>query len=65
MVVEEEARVGLYVVGCGQDVDRAAEFEQNVAGADNARAERRGDMVRGAADDRRSGCKPALRRAPI
>ena len=65
MVVEEEPRVGLCVVGCGQDVDRAAEFEQHVAGADDARAERRGDMVRRAADDRRSGLKPAFRRAPI
>ena len=43
MVVEEQPRVGPCVVGRGQDVDRAAEFEQHVAGADDARAERRGD----------------------
>ena len=65
MVVEEEARVGLGEVGRGEDVDRAAEFQQHVAGADDARAERRGDMVRGAADDRRSGRKPGFRRAPL
>ncbi len=65
MVVEEEARVGRCVAGCGQDVDRAAELEQNVAGADHAGAERRGDVVRRAADDRRSGLKSAFRRAPI
>ena len=65
MVVEEEPRVGFCVVGCGQDIDRAAEFEQHVAGADDACAERRGDMVRRAADDRRSGLKPAFRRTLI
>ena len=65
MVVEEQAGVGLCVVGRGQDVDRAAELEQNVAGADHARAERRGDMVRRAADDPRSGLESAFRRAPI
>ncbi len=63
MVIQEEARVRPGVVSRGQDIDRAAEFEQHVARVDDARAERGSDMVRGAADDRRSGLKAALNRA--
>ena len=65
MVVEKQARIGARPVGRCQNVDRAAEFEQHVAIADDSRAERGGDVVRGAADDRRSGFQSALRRALI
>ena len=58
MVVEEQARIGPRLIGRGQDVDRAAEFEQHVAGADDAGAKRGRDVVGGAADDRRSGFNP-------
>ena len=54
MIVEKEARIGARMIGGGQDIDRAAEFEQHVARVDDARAKRGGDMVGGAADDRRS-----------
>ena len=54
MIVEEEARVGPRLIGRGENVDRAAEFEQHVARVDDSRAKRGGDMVRSAADDRRS-----------
>ena len=53
------------MIGRGQNVDRAAKFEQHVAGADDARAKRGRDVVRRAADDRRSGSQPAFRRALI
>ena len=65
MVVEKQARIGARVIGRRQNVDRAAEFQQHVAGADDARAERGRDVVRRAADDRRPGSQPALRRALI
>ena len=65
MIVEEEARIGARVIGRGQDIDRAAEFEQHVAGADDPRAKRGGDMVGRAADDWRSRLQSAFRRAPL
>ena len=65
MVVEKQARVGARVIGRGENVDRAAKFEQHVAGADDACAERGRDVVRRAADNRRSGSQPAFRRALI
>ena len=65
MVVEKQARIGARMIGRGENIDRAAEFEQHVARVDDSRAKRGGDMVGGAADDRRSRVESALQRAPL
>jgi len=50
MIVEEQPPVGARDVGCDDDVAGAAEFQKHVAGIGEARRQRRGHVVGGAAD---------------
>ncbi len=58
MIVEEQPPVGLGALGYGDDVAGAAELEQHVAGVGEPRGERRGDVIRRAAEHRRAGRQP-------
>jgi hypothetical protein len=60
MMVEIKARVGTRLPRGDEDVDGSAEFQQAVAGSDDARGQRRGDEVGGPAHHLRAGGKAGL-----
>ncbi len=65
MVVEEQPAVRRGLVGDRDDVARAAELEQDVAGFGETGGKRGGDVVGGAAEYQQLSCKPVAAAASL